>query len=447
MSPSSPRYTSFSAALALVVGSMIGTGVYTSLGFQLVGIPSGFPVMIIWVLGGILSAFGAVNYAELTVALPRSGGEYHLLGRVYHPAAGFLSGWISITVGFPAPVALCAVFFAQYSMSAMGWGADSPHLTLYALALGIIVLCTALHLISVRTSGRAQSVLTAVKIVLVVLLAVSGFLVKDPQAISFLPKPGDGALMLNASFAIGIMYVLYSYTGWNSACYIAGELEDPSQSVPRALLWGTALVTVLYVALNAAFLYSTPVADMAAAKADAGFVAAGRIFGGNGGRLIAGFIAAGLVSSISGMIWAGSRVAQVMGQDHALLAPLARTSRAGVPWMGIVVQAGVAVLLVLLLDAEQIITCTQFSLQLVMVLTVFGVIYLRRKEPLLPRPYQAWGYPWTTVLFLIPMIYVLAAILLAQHRESLMGLGNAVLALVLHSLFSGPGRTGSTANR
>lgn len=436
MTPSSPRFTSFSAALALVAGSMIGTGVYTTLGFQVADLPSGFPVMLIWLLGGILAAFGAVNYAELTVALPRSGGEYHLLGRVFHPAAGFLSGWISITVGFPAPVALCAVFFAQYTMSATGWGLDSPQTTLYVLALGIILISTAVHLISVRASGRAQTALTLVKMGLVLFLAVSGFLVKEPQNIHFLPKPGDGALMLKGEFAIGIMYVLYAYTGWNAACYIAGELEHPKRDVPRALLWGTAIVTLLYVGLNAAFLFSTPLPALAG-KADVGFAAASHIFGDLGGKLVAGCIAAGLVSTISGMLWAGSRVAQMMGQDHPLLAPMARASRTGVPWVALLIQMLIAVLFVVKLDAEQIMTCTQFSLQLVMVLTVFGVFYLRKKEPLLERPYQAWGYPWTTVIFLIAMVYVLAAILHEKHKESLIGLGNAVLALALHALAKG----------
>ncbi|MES2705102.1 MAG: amino acid permease [Verrucomicrobiota bacterium] len=444
MPPSSPRLTSFSAALALVAGSMIGTGVYTTLGYQVAGLPSGFPVMLIWLLGGILSAFGAVNYAELTCALPRSGGEYHLLGRVFHPAAGFLSGWISITVGFPAPVALCSVFFAQYTMSATGWGADSPQMTLYALALGVIVLATALHLVSVRASGRAQTALTVVKILLILFLAVSGFLVQEPQNISFLPKPGDGSLMIKGTFAVGIMYVLYAYTGWNSACYIAGELKNPARDIPRALLWGTGLVTLLYVGLNAAFLYSTPIPALAG-KADVGYVAASHIFGENGGKLIAGCIAAGLVSTISGMLWAGSRVAQMMGQDHPLLAPMARVTQTGVPWLALLVQTLIAVLFVMVLDANQIMLCTQFSLQLVMVLTVFGVLYLRRKEPLLPRPYQAWGYPWTTVIFLVPMIYILAAILQQNHRESMMGLGNAVLALALHAIASPPGHSGKAA--
>jgi APA family basic amino acid/polyamine antiporter len=430
---SAPHRVKLPAALAVVVGTMIGTGVYGSLGYQVAAVPSAFPVLLLWMLGGILAAFGAVNYAELTAALPRSGGEYHLLGRVFHPAVGFLSGWTSITVGFPAPVAVSAVFFANYAASATGWvWFGSEQTTFYLLASGIIVAMTALHLISVKASGHSQTVLSLLKILLVAGLAGSGFLVEDPAAISFWPQPGDGGLMAQAAFPVSLIFVLYAYSGWNAACYIAGEVEDPARTLPRALIGGTAVVTLLYVALNAAFLHSTPISALSG-QADVGFVAAQHIFGENGARLVAGLIAAGLVSSISGLLWAGPRVAQAMGQDHDLLAPLALTTARGVPWVATLFHGGFALVLLFLANVPQILTATEFSLQLVLVLTVYGVVHLRLKEPALPRPYRAWGYPWTTLLFLGAMIYVLAYILQNRHRESLWGLGNALAAFVVYS--------------
>ena len=429
-----PQRVKLPAALAVVVGTMIGTGVYGSLGYQVAAVPSAFPVLLLWVLGGVLAAFGAVNYAELTAALPRSGGEYHLLGRVYHPAVGFLSGWTSITVGFPAPIAVSAVFFANYMAGATGWlWFGSAQATFYVLASGIIVIITALHLISVQASGISQTVLTMLKVMLVAGLAVSGFFVDDPASISFLPQPGDAALMTQPAFSISLIFVLYAYSGWNAACYIAGEVEDPSRTLPRALIGGTALVTLLYVALNAAFLHSTPIPALAG-QADVGFVAAQHIFGDHGARLIAGLIAAGLVSSISGLLWAGPRVAQAMGQDHELLAPLALTTARGVPWVATLFHGGFALVLLFAANVPQILTATEFSLQLILVLTVYGVVHLRLKEPALPRPYRAWGYPWTTFLFLAAMIYVLAYILQNRHRESLWGLGNSFAAFCVYSL-------------
>jgi len=420
------------AATAIVVGTMIGTGVYGSLGFQVAVVPSAFPVLLLWVLGGLLALFGAMNYAELTAALPRSGGEYHLLGRVFHPAVGFLSGWISLTVGFPAPIAVSAVFFANYTASATGWRFGTEHMTLYGLAAGSILVMTVLHFISVQASGRTQTVLTALKVVLLAGLAVSGFCVDAPQALTFLPRTGDGALMLQSGYAVSLIFVLYAYSGWNAACYIAGEVEEPGRTVPRALILGTLIVTLLYMGLNAAFLHSTPLADLSG-QADVGFVAAQHIFPEYGARLIAGLIAAGLVSSISGMLWAGSRVAQAMGQDHPLLAPLALTTRRGVPWVAVCLQSGVALVLLFAANVPQILSYTEFSLQLVLLLTVWGVFHLRWREPALPRPYRAWGYPWTTGLFLVAMTFVLAYLLQNKQRESIYGLANGFGALLIYS--------------
>ena len=443
----SPRRVKLPAALAIVVGTMIGTGIYGSLGYQVAAVPSAFPVLLLWVLGGVLAACGAVNYAELRAALPRSGGEYHLLGRVFHPAVGFLSGWTSLTVGFPAPIAVSAAFFANYAASATGWEFfGSPQVTYYTWAVGIIVTMTALHLISVQASGRVQTGLTLIKVLLVAGLALSGFLVKDPAALSFQPQPGDGALMAQPAFPISLIFVLYAYSGWNAACYIAGEVENPAYTVPRALLGGTVVVTVLYVALNAAFLHSTPLAALSG-QADVGFVAAQHIFGENGARLVAGLIAAGLASSLSGLLWAGPRVAQAMGQDHELLAPLALTTVRGVPWAATLFQGGFAIVLLLLADVPQILAATEFSLQLVLMLTVWGVVHLRWREPDLPRPYQAWGYPWTALLFLTAMVYVLSYLLQNRRQESLWGLTNALAALGVYAAAATWRARRRTANR
>ncbi|MDB6069310.1 MAG: amino acid permease-associated region [Verrucomicrobiales bacterium] len=427
------QHVSLSAAVAIVVGTMIGTGVYGSLGFQVAAAPSAFPILLLWMLGGLLALCGAVNYAELTAALPRSGGEYHLLGRVYHPALGFMSGWISMTVGFPAPMAVSAVFFANYASSATGWiWRGNAEATVALLSVAVLGGMTLLHFISVRASGRAQTFLTVLKVVMVAGLAGSGFLAANPENLSFWPKTGDGALMLRPDYAISLIFVLYAYSGWNAACYIAGELKDPGRTAPRALIIGTLVVTVLYVALNAAFLHSTPMAELSG-EADIGFVAARRILGENGARLVAGLIAAGLMSSISGLLWAGSRVAQTMGRDHGLLAPLSLTTRRGVPWVAVLLQSGLALVFLMSTSVSRILACTEFSLQLVLVLTVWGVVHLRRREPALPRPYRAWGYPWTTGLFLGLMAFILAYLLENRHRESLWGLGNALLALAVYA--------------
>ena len=416
-----PARVRLPAAVAIVVGTMVGTGIFGSLGYQLAATPSVFPVLLLWLVGGVLAGCGAVNYAELTAAFPRSGGEYHLLSRVYHPAAGFLSGWVSVTVGFPAPVAVCALFFGRYGAGALGWG-DAAVLP---LACGSIVTLTGLHLVSLSVGARSQTWLTVLKFALLAGLAAAGFLVNHPQPVSFAPAAGDGALLASIGWVTSIVFVLYAYTGWNAACYIADEVENPARIVPRALLLGTGLVTLLYLAVNAAFLYSAPIADMKG-RDEVAFVAASSIFGGIGGRLTAALVALTLLSSISAMVWAGSRVLQVMGQDYPLLTPFARTGRGdgGVPRAGLIAQALLAIGMMLLANVEGIVTCTAFSLQLMTLLTVWGVVHLRWRNPALPRPFRAWGYPWTTVLFCVATTFVITFILWFQHRESLIGLAN-----------------------
>lgn len=427
---------SLAAATALVVGTMVGTGIFTSLGFQIAAAPSAFPILLLWVAGGVLAFCGAVNYAELTAAFPRSGGEYHLLGRVYHPSLGFLSGWVSLTAGFPAPVAVSALLFGHYATSAAGWTAEWAR----PLACAAIVLVTAVHLVSVKASGRMQILSTSLKVALIAGLAVAGFAVKDPQPVSFAPKAGDGALIASNAWVVSLIFVLYAYSGWNAACYIAGEVRDPQRSIPRALLLGTGLVLALYLALNAAFLYSAPMEEMKGRRQVA-FVAAEHIFGPAGGRVAAGIIALALVSSISAMLWAGPRVVQVMGRDYPLLSPLAKTWRGGSPRVGILLQAGLALLLALAANVEQIVAGMELCLQLVLLLTVWGVLHLRLRKPDLPRPYRAWGYPWTTLLFCAAMAFVLAYILKERQRESIMGLSNLGTGLVLY-FFAARSRSG-----
>ncbi|HEY7552382.1 MAG TPA: amino acid permease, partial [Hyphomicrobiaceae bacterium] len=217
-------------AAAIAVADMIGIGVFTSLGFQVRGLPSAFSLLMLWIVGGVTALCGALSYAELAAALPRSGGEYNFLSRIYHPAVGFLAGWISATVGFAAPIALAAMAFGTYFEGAVP---GSPPLLL-GLALAWIV--SLVHLTGVRQSGLFQNVSTAIKVVLIAGFIVAGFAVGTPQPISFAPSAQDVGYILSAPFAISLVFVMYSYSGWNAATYIINEVRDPERSLPRSLL-------------------------------------------------------------------------------------------------------------------------------------------------------------------------------------------------------------------
>ena len=427
----------FSAALALVIGSMIGTGVFVSLGFQTGDMPSGFVIVLLWLVGGLIAFCGAVNYAELTAAFPSSGGEYQLLSRIYHPSVGFTSAWVSFIAGFPAPVALNALLIGSYTCSILG--ADEGVLD-KLIAAGVIVMLTGAHLISVAFSGRFQGIATALKVVLVAGLALSGFLIPAGQPISFLPKSSDGALIWQArdAFFVSLVYVLYAYSGWNAACYVAGEIDHPRRNVPRALMLGTGIVTLLYVAVNAAMLYSTPMQELVGPGV--AHIAATHIFGAKGGALMAGLIGFGLISSISAMMWAGPRVTQQVGRDFPALRWMAHTSPSGVPAVAVVLQGLMALALVFSGSVQEIIDRTVFLLEVMTLLTVFGVIHLRFFRPQVERPLKAWGYPFTTIIYLAMVGGTMAYLLFYKPEEVRSGLVLLLLAPVLYLYARGPGK-------
>src|SRR6185295_16303383 len=284
-----PKVTTLTAT-AIVVADMVGVGVFTSLGFQVTDITSGFSLLLLWVVGGVVALCGALCYSELAAMIPRSSGEYNFLSRTYHPALGFMAGWLSATVGFAAPVALAAMAFGQYAKSVV------PGAPPLVLGLVVVWLVTLVHLRGIRDGGALQVASTVLKLILILGFIVAGFALGTRQPISFTPSADDLTHIISAPFAISLVFVMYSYAGWNAATYIIGEIRDPQRSLPLALLSGTLLVIALYVALNAVFLYTTPISALAG-HIDVAMIAGTSIFGERGGQIVGALISLGLVSS------------------------------------------------------------------------------------------------------------------------------------------------------
>ena len=421
------RKVSLLTATALAVADMIGTGVFTSLGFQVRDIPSPFSLAMLWIVGGLVALSGALSYSELAAAFPRSGGEYNYLSRAYRPAIGFMAGWISATVGFAAPVALAAMAFGQYFAGVF------PGAPVLALGIGITWLVSIVHLFGIHSGSALQNISTLIKLGLIVVLIVAGFIVADPQPISFAPSAADIGYMTGAPFAISLVFVLYSYSGWNAATYIAGEIKDPERNLPRSILAAVLIVTVLYVVLNAIFLYTTPVSELAG-QIDVGLIAGRHIFGEAGGRIVASLICIGLISSISAMMWVGPRVTMVMGEDNSMLEVFSRTTRNGVPVYAMLFQLIVVTVLLLTQSFEAVLDFIQFSLTFCSFLTVLGVILLRYRQPYLPRPYRAWGYPITPFLFLAVTGFVLSHLLMERPFQSVASLFTMMAGLLIYAL-------------
>jgi APA family basic amino acid/polyamine antiporter len=407
---------------------MVGVGVFTSLGFQVKDIPSGFAILLLWTVGGIVALCGVFSYSELGAMFPRSSGEYNFLSRAFHPAFGFLAGWVSATVGFAAPVALAAMAFGEYGKSVI------PNAPPLALAIGAVWLVSIVQLSGVRHSSTFQLVSTVLKVVLIVAFLVAGFVIGRPQPISFAPQIADVGYVTSAPFAIGLVFVMYSFSGWNAATYIIGEMHTPQQSLPRALLAGTLTVLVLYVALNAVFLHTTPI-DKLSGQLDVARIAGSFIFGELGGRIVSAMICIGLVSSISAMMWIGPRVMMTMGEDIPALQVFSRKSGQGAPAYAILFQLAVATLMLFTRSFEAVLDFIQFALLFCSFFTVLGVIKLRITHPDLPRPYRAWGYPVTPVVFLLVTLFMMYYLVVDRPLQSFLGVLIMVSGLLIYAVF------------
>ncbi len=419
------RTVGLAACAALVVANMVGTGVFTSLGFQVAQIPSPPAILLLWLLGGLLALCGALCYAELSAALPRSGGEYHFLGRIYHPALGFMAGSVSFVVGFAAPVALAAMAFGSYLQGVF------PSFPPLVSSLAVVAVVSAVHLRNLGVSSVFQVIFTSLKITLVVVLTASLLATPGTGGFEGSFRPAD---VLNAPFAVSLMFTLYAYSGWNAATYILGEVDNPGRIIPRALLGGTLVVILLYVGLNAAMLHAAP-ASLLAGQIDVAKVAAESAFGPLGGRFVAGVIALGLVSTISAMTWAGPRVGMVMGEDHPhALGWLCRRTRNGIPANAVLAQAGLTLLLLLTATFEQVLVYAQLALLACSFLTVLGLFVLRVRQPDLPRPYRVPLYPLTPLLFLAISGFALAHTAVARPVEAALGLLTLAVALGVYAL-------------
>ena len=406
---------------------MIGTGVFTSLGYQLVNIQSVFPLMMLWIVGGVVALCGTLVYSELGAALPRSGGEYHLLSRIIHPSIGFGAGIVSATVGFTAPAVLAAMALGSYLSAVI------PGLNQTLIAAIVILGFHGLHMMSVTWGTKFQDGSTAIKIGLILIFIAFGLFMDAPQSISIWPKLGDGAVMLSSGFAVSLVWVSYAYTGWNSAVYVAGEIHDPKQNISRSMLMGTAFVMVLYILLNYVFLYSAPT-DAMVGQVEVGYISGIRIFGKMGAKIIGIGISILLLSTVSSYVYIGPRIMQIMGEDHAFIGFLKEKNSDEIPLNAFWVQLGISFLFILKSSFEQVLMYAGISLIITTTLTVISLFILRINEPDLDRPYKVWAYPLTPMIYLIINCWILFYSFRESTFESMVGIGIITTSIALYYL-------------
>lgn len=415
---------------AVVIANMIGTGVFTSLGFQLLDIQSGFAILLLWALGGLIAVCGSMTYAELGSALPRSGGEYNFLTEIYHPSAGFISGWISATIGFSAPTALAAITFSTYLMTIF------PEINndwlRKIIACSLIVILAFIHSSNRKSSGGLQMIFTVIKVGVIILFCFGAILfAKNIQPVSFSPNSNDISTIFSGSFAVSLIYVSYAYTGWNAATYLSSEIERPQKYLPLILISGTTIVTVLYILLNFVFLSVAPIEDMQG-KIEIGFIAAQSAFGGSVANFTGLVLSLLLISTVSAMTIAGPRVLQVIGEDFKVLNILSRKRKDGIPSTAIYIQSLIAIIFILSSSFESILVFAGFTLALNSFVTVIAVFVLRSKQLNLPRPYKTFGYPFTPLIYLALTGWTLYFVIINRPIEVLFSLGIILSGLIFY---------------
>lgn len=401
----------FSATM-LVVASMVGTGVFTTSGFLLADLQSPWLVLLAWLVGGGLATCGALCYGALARRLPESGGEYLFLSRTVHPAAGAMAGWISIVVGFAAPLAATALAFGEYTRHWLP--GSSPQW----LGSGLLCGFALIHALRMEGGARLHNLTVALEMLLIGAFAVLA-LTRLPADVLTRPTPASAS---PGGFAVGLIWVSFSYYGWNAAVYVAGEVRDAERNLPRALLIGTALVTGLYLALNAAFVFAAPW-EVLAGQPEIGRFAALALGGARLAEALTALIALVLAASVSAMTIAGPRVYARMASDGEL--PRMFQAHAGVPHLAIAVQCALALALLWSASFKSLLTYIGFTLNLCAAATVIGLIRIRLREGV---QLQVVGWPLVPATFLLGILWMALSAIVRQPIESLWGLATLAMA-------------------
>jgi APA family basic amino acid/polyamine antiporter len=413
-------------AAALVVASMIGTGIFTTTGVLLSSLPSPAVVLAAWAIAGLLALCGAAVYAELGTMMPRVGGEYVYVSRAFGPVAGFLSGWVALIVGFAAPTAGGAIGVASYVH------AVAPAVPQLGVAIVLIVVLTAAHMIDVRFGARLQAALAGL-VIAVILVFIAAALATGRLAAANLAAavpavalaPGAGAVASAGAFAVGLVQISYAYSGWNGAAYIAGEVRDPARSLPRALVLGTGLVTLLYLALNVVYLGAVAPAALAG-QVNVAHISAASLFGARGADLVSSLVALTAAGFVSAMLMSGPRVAVAMAQDGVFFRALGRLNARGAPTRAVGLQGALAVVAVLTARYDQLLVYVGFTLTLNAAAAVLAAFVLRRRDPAGDRPHRALGWPYSGVLFLALAAFMIVLAVRERPAESAAALATLV---------------------
>lgn len=417
----------------IVVGDMIGAGIFTTSGLLLAQLHDPKLLLVLWLIGGGMALCGALSYGELGANFPRSGGDYAFLSELFSPLAGFLSGWVSFLVGFTAPVAASSLAFSEYMVRALPGEGGMDQLMLYkkAMAVGIILIFALIHYFGLKSGSRVQNALTMLKIVLIGGLIFTGFAFGEGSFSHFRVELSEESGRAGIkTMGLALMWIMFAYSGWNASTYIGSEVRNPARNIPRSLITGTFLVTVIYFLLNVLYVYAVPVEEMKGVISIGGQTA-NHLFNLTLDRIFSLFIALILLSAISVLTMIGPRVYYAMAKSGHFFGVAKRINRSSVPGISIILQSGLAVVFVVSGTFEQIITLLSFSLGIFPILAVLGVFKLRiQNSSVLKMP----GYPVLPAIFILLSSMILVLAYLERPVESSIALGIILTGIPVYYL-------------
>jgi amino acid transporter len=445
------------AAMSIVVGTVIGSGIFLVPRAMVQRVGSPAMVFAVWIFGGLLSLAGALSYSELAAALPEAGGEYAYLREAYGPMWGFLYSWTQMWVAKSGSIATLATGFFYYLTNFFP-GMDRVFYTLnlplgpgggplelrygQLLAMALIMGLAWLNYFGVKLGGEVQVAVTALKVALIAVLIVAGLAFGASPGGS--PAAGTAAPLTAAGFFAALVAALWAYDGWNNVSMVASEVRDPQRNLPRALAGGTAAVIAIYLLANAAYFHVLSAKEVAGSERVAAEMMR-RIWGAPGAAAVSVAAMISIFAALNGSILSGSRVPYAAARDGYFFRPVAWVHpRFRTPGISILALSAWAALLVLSGRYEQLFTYVIFASWILYGMTTAAVIVLRRKRPDLPRPYRTWGYPVVPVLFVGVAGILIVSTLMDSPRESLMGMGLILLGLPFYSYWKWKRKTGSS---
>ena len=428
-------------AVSIVVGTVIGSGIFLVPRAMVLRVGSPSMVFVVWVFGGLLSLCGALSYAELAAAMPEAGGEYVYLREAYGPLWGFLYGWTQMWVAKSGSIATLATAFFYYLTTffpvldgvfytvPLPLGAHGAPLDLrygQLLAMALILFLAGVNYFGVKLGGEIQIIVTVVKVLLIAFIVVAGLGFGKAHAPAL---AASGHPLTIAGFFAALVAALWAYDGWNNVSMVASEIRQPQRSLPLALIGGTLAVIVIYLAANAAYFHVLSAQQVGASERVAAEMM-GRVVGGWGANAVAIAAMISIFAALNGSILTGARVPYAMARDGCFFAPVAKVNAAyRTPGVSIIALSAWAALLVLSGRYEQLFTYVIFASWILYGMTTAAVIVLRRKRPDLPRPYKTLAYPVLPVLFVLVAVLLVLSTLIDSPRESLLGLGLIILGL------------------